>query len=1078
MDDRAKRLASRLSGLAGQRAAWLAAARAAALLAVLAASLLVYHLADLAFVLHPSIRLWLRAAIPAAFVAGAAWALAALLRKSRASGTAVWLESRHGVLRQDVSTVVQCAGRAEYSQELLGSLAGQALDRLDGLRPIDGPRAAAWRWMLAAAVPVLLLALMCLARPGEAKTSLGRLIRPWGEIGEWPIGEVTPGDVRIPAGEALEVAVGRRCRHSYVQIVPGPRIGMAPEAGHETGVLTARLPPARGDFRYRIFSGRRQSRAYRVSVYQPLALEEIGVRLFPPSYTGMSPVALDNQGSFEAVRGSRALITAKPSRDVQSAAALLGSGDVIAGAGGDGSVAFSLAVRGDERYRLMAVSPGGADTFVSSEYRIMALPDLPPQAELFGEEAPEALEEGAGLSVEGRASDDFGLSQVRISYLLHGRGGTGPRIGTSGLVADTSVAFAWDPSGLGLLPGDSLVYWLEAVDNDAVSGPKTGRSRARIIRMPSLADIYRMDAGRDSALAAEVAGLQPEQTELREQMQRLSQAIKESRRIGWQEQAAMERALADQQELLDRLERAADQALENLRPQGRRVEIDAETASKLRELHQLFDQVATEEMRRAMERLSRALEGMDRQEVAKALENMKLSSEELKQKLDQAIAALRELQQQRQMDRMREDLDRLVSEQKELREASAADDGKDDADRLARRQELAARDLEALADRAGQLGEQMGPASEAGEALKRSSEGIKAKGTPSKMSRAGQKLSEGNRQDARDLQQQALEDMAELSHGLESASSSMASARSRARSQALRQRAREVLSLSQQQEDLNRLLSQGGDQNNLAERQLALSKAGARLQNQMGGRQGMLIPPQAAGSLARALQAMERMGQEIMGGRMGQSRQQGQEAVAALNQAAASMLEASSRGGGSQGGGDMMQDMEGLSGQQAEINQQTLGLMPSAGGQEALSQEARSQMTRLAAQQEAVRQGLEEFNRKYADRRDRTDRLDDLAEEMRQAAEDLRRQQVGERTRERQESILNRLLQAQRSLRDQEYSQQRKADPGKLSGRAGAGQHQEPGKIPPPPPEREWRKEPYPLEYQEVIERYFRSLGW
>lgn len=1078
MDDRAQRLISRLSGLAGQRAAWLAAARSAVAVAWLAGSFLAYHLADLALALPPEARLCLRAAIPAAFAAGCAWALFALWRKSPSTATAAWLESGHHVLRQDISTVVQCAGRSEYSQELLGSLAGQILERLDSLSPMDDLRRKTRLWLFTAAVPFFLLALTWLAWTGAVGTSLARLVRPFGVVGEWPAGEVAPGDARVPAGEALEVAVGRRCRHSYVQIVSGPRIVMAGGEGPGADVMTARLPPAVEDFRYRIFSGRRQSPAYGVSVYRPLALEEIGVKIEPPAYTGLAPAVFDNQGSFEAVRGSRATVTAKPSRLVASAAALLGSGGVVPGAGDAGGLEFFLNVRADEKYRLMAVSPGGADTFVSSEYRITALPDLPPQAELLGDEATEGLEDGAGLLVEGRASDDFGLSQVRIAYQLHGRGGIGPKIGAAGLGADTSVAIAWDPTSLGLLPGDSLVYWLEAVDNDAVSGPKTGRSRARVLRLPSLADIYRMEAGRDSALAAEVAGVQPEQTELREQLQRLSQAIKESRRVDWQQQAAMERAVADQQELLDRLERAADQALENMRPQGRRVEIDAETASKLRELQQLFDQVATDEMRRAMDRLSKALESMDRQEVAKALENMKLTSEELKQKLDQAIAALRELQQQRQLDMMREDLDRLVREQKEIKEASARDGGRDNADRLARRQEQAAKDLEALAERARQLGEQMGPASEAGEALKRSSEGIKAKGTPSKMSRAGQKLSEGNHQGARDLQQQALEDMADLSQGLESASSSMASARNRARAQALRQKAREVLSLSQQQEDLNRSMSQGGDQNDLAERQQALSRAGARLKNQMAGQQGMMIPPQAASSLARALLAMERLGQEIMGGRMGQSRQQGQEAVAALNQAAASMLEASSRGGGSQGGGDMMQDIEGLSGQQSEINQQILGLLPSAGGQEALSEEARSQMARLAAQQEAVRQGLEEFNRKYADRHDRTDRLDDLAAEMQQAAEDLRRQQVGEQTRERQERILNRLLQAQRSLRDQDLSQQRKADPGKLSGRAGAGRRQEPGKIPPPPPDREWRKEPYPLEYQEVIERYFRSLGW
>ncbi len=483
-------------------------------------------------------------------------------------------------------------------------------------------------------------------------------------------------------------------------------------------------------------------------------------------------------------------------------------------------------------------------------------------------------------------------------------------------------------------------------------------------------------------------------------------------------------------------------------------------------------------MRQAMERLSKALEKMDRQELARALENMELTSEDLKKRLDQAIAALKEMQQQQQLDRLRDGLDRLMGEQKEIREMTGALRNGEETDRLERRQQQAADDLEALAREARQLGENVGAQGEAGEKLKGAGESLMKQGTPQKMRQAGQRISQGARPAAMDLQRQALEEMAELAQGLESASSSMASARSRAMSQALRQKAREALSLSQQQEDLNRMLGQGGDPNDMAERQQSLSRAGARLQERSGGAQGLMIPPQAAGSLAKAARAMESCGQDIMGGRRGQSIAQGQEAVAALNQAAASLLEAASRSAGSQGGGDMMQELEGLSGQQSQINQQTLGLMPSTGGQEELSREARGQMARLAAEQQAVRQGLEEFDRKYADRRDRSDRLDDLIGEMEKAAEDLRRQRVDDRTRERQERILNRLLQAQRSLRDQDFSRQRKAETGKEPGGTEALRRNRPEGMPTPPADRDWRNEPYPAEYREIIERYFRSLGW
>lgn len=1034
-----------------------------------------YHLVDLLFRLPPEVRSGLGLVLISFFTVGVGSAIFFLFFGKKREAIAAWLEKGDRSLRQDLTTVVQCAGREGYSLELIFELAERCRKRIN-LVELEPKSRVIWWWM-ASALSIIVLLTTGLVWPRAVEISLIRLARPWGVVGDWSKLKVLPGDSRIPSDESLEVAIGSGEGPAYVLLDTGDKIVMSCAPGSGEEALSASLPPAKGDFRYRIFWRRLQSREYAVSVFKPLALEGISIRLTPPAYTGLSSVVLDNQGSFEAVLGTRALITAGPSQEVGMAAALLGSGDIVPANIDKQGIALELKVTGDQRYRLMAVSAGGADSFISAEYRITAQPDLPPQVELWDEELTDDIGENYNLSVEGRASDDFGLSQVRIGYLLNGQESTGPRIKPSGRVVDTSVVMEWDLSGLGLLPGDSMAYWLEAVDNDMVSGPKSGRSRSRWLRLPSLADIYQMTADRDSAVAAEVAGIQPEQTELREQIQRLSQAIKESRRIDWQQQAALEKAVADQQELLSRLEQAADKALESLRPEGRRVEIDAETASKIRELHQLFEQVATEEMRQAMERLSQALENMDRGEVTRALDNMKLTSEELKKRLDQAIAALKEMQQQRQLDKMREDLRRLVKEQQEIKEATGRELETEEAAGLARRQEQAAKDLEALADRARQLGEQMDSPTEAAEALKRSAEGIRQKGTPSKMSRAGQKINEGNRQGARDLQQQALEDMAELSQGMDKASSSMSMARSRARAQALRQRAREALSLSQQQEDLNRQIGSGGDQNELAQRQQSLARATSRLQSQSGD-QLKIIPPQAAGSLSRALQAMGRSGQEIMGGRLGQSQQQGQEAVAALNQAAAAMLEAASRSGGSQGSGDMMQDLEGLSSQQSEINQKTLGLMPSAGGQEALSQEIRSQMARLAAQQEAVRQGLQEFERKYADRRDRTGRLDDLAAEMQQAAEDLRQQRADESTRQRQERILNRLLQAQRSLRDQDHSQQRKAEPGKISGQRDEGRRPTTEGIPPPPPDKAWRKEPYPLEYKEIIERYFRSLGW
>ena len=1067
-----KRLLGRLEGSRRRRRAYLILAAAIGLAAAL---FVLYHISDLLLTLHPHLRVFLGRLFLVILASGPGYALAVLIRPVSMARTAKWLEKLHPELKQEVTTVIQCSEYDLYSAELLAELARGCLARLGGrdLIPDAGRRKLRFLWPL---LPTMILIFSWSLWPGEWGLSLKRLLHPWGEHGDWSGIKIFPGDARIAQGEELLIAIENSRERAWAIFDSdsiAPRTIPLTKSGQG---LSARLPRAQGSYQYRILLGRRQSRRYSVLVYRPLLLQDIKLIIEPPAYTGIKPLHLANQASFEAPAYSRITVSAQANMEVERARVVFSKTKERRGEVDGDRINFSFVVRQDESYRLEAMAENLSDTFISAEYRISCLPDQPPQIDFVDEERQESFVSDMVLPVSGRARDDYGLSKIGIGYVLQGRERFRPMARPGGVV-DTVFDLQWSLADLGLLPGDSLVYWLEAWDNDAVRGPKSGKSQRRRIWIPSLAEMYQDMARRDSAAAAELSQLQPKQSEIREQLQRISQAIKQNRRLDWQQQAAMEQALKEQEALLSRLEQAAEQALKGLRPQGRQLRLDAETASKLRELQELFEQTATQEMRQAMEQLQRALEKMDRQEVARALENMNLTTEELKRRLDQAIAALKEMQQQRQLEGLRENIDKLLKEQRDIKNRTVSAD-KEELERLAKRQELAAKDLEALAEQAKQLGQRLESSPQAGEKLQRAAESLQKKNTGSMMRKAGQRIAQGQRAEAQELQEQALKDMESLSQAADEAKNSMGQARSRALAKAMRQKAREILSLSQQQEDLNRMMADNGNGNDLAENQQTLVRAGARLQSEIGRELGPMLPPQAMGNLAQALKNMNQSSQDIMGGRNPQAMAQGQQALAALNQAAAALMEASSRAGSQGGGGDMMQELEGLSGQQAAINQQTLGLMPTSGMEpEQLTAEMKSQMARLAAEQEAVRLGLEEFNLKYQDRRDRVQRLDDLVEEMKKVAEDLQQNRVSRQTAERQERILNRLLEAQRSLRDQDFSPERKAESGRYQGQVQTPRRTGVGALP-APADRSWRQEPYPLEYQEIIERYFRSLGW
>jgi hypothetical protein len=124
---------------------------------------------------------------------------------------------------------------------------------------------------------------------------------------------------------------------------------------------------------------------------------------------------------------------------------------------------------------------------------------------------------------------------------------------------------------------------------------------------------------------------------------------------------------------------------------------------------------------------------------------------------------------------------------------------------------------------------------------------------------------------------------------------------------------------------------------------------------------------------------------------------------------------------------EFMKRLQQMSGSQQGINQETLML----GKQGQKSMEQQAAMARLAAEQSALRKSLQQLQQEFGNRSDILGRLDQVAEEMEDVVKDLQRRQVQPRTLDRQKRILSRLLDAQRSIREREYSRKRESRSGK-----------------------------------------------
>ncbi|HSD18965.1 MAG TPA: hypothetical protein VLC54_02930, partial [Anaeromyxobacter sp.] len=187
---------------------------------------------------------------------------------------------------------------------------------------------------------------------------------------------------------------------------------------------------------------------------------------------------------------------------------------------GNGTVArrYALTVTGTRDLRgRMLVMDGGSYRFRYLDGKkviaegppipIVVEPDAFPQVRITAPERELEVDADSRVGIEWQAEDDVGLSEVA---LVVKPGGAEERRRVlrkqQGLRRDGGV-HDLDLAAEKLREGDRLVYWIEAVDTDTVSGPKTSRSETHTLKIYSEAEHRRQVLENARAVFEELVGL-------------------------------------------------------------------------------------------------------------------------------------------------------------------------------------------------------------------------------------------------------------------------------------------------------------------------------------------------------------------------------------------------------------------------------------------------------------------------------------------------------------------------------------------------------------------------------------------
>lgn len=1057
-------------------------------------------LADQAFVLSQASRGVISLAALASFLTVLSiYTVKKLLERSNLVSTAERVEAHFPQLKARLISTVQLwdtrkDSREGYSTDLIeatGQDAAEILGQLDLSTILN--RSFLIRSYRALACSITATLIYALLFPASFYYSQLRLTHPSSSYGSYI--SVKPGTRRLVRGLNLEVDAAIWGRQPLRAHLLTQEKGTEPVRarlkrsgpGHFAGTVFG----ANESFAYRVVARGVQSPNYHISVLDRPAVVGLKMKYIYPAYTKLPPTLLDEGvGDISGLVGTKVVLSGRSNVPLSYASMVMDDSAVVsARLTEEKGFQISSEIKRDGSYHILIRDPDGNENEDPIHYRISAIDDEYPTVTI--------VEPGRDMNLPGdmilrlviSAADDFGLTRFRLVSKKGEQEKKTTITNLRGGKSEAEVSFDWDLSDAGLLPGDVVSYHVEVFDNDTYFGPKKSSSETFRVRFPTLEEIYTEVSQEQDLAAREIEGIMPEQRRLKERLEELRKELAEQRSLSWEEKQSVEEVMERQKKLAEKVEevsKALDGVLERMESS---LVIDQEIFAKMERISELLSEVQTEEMRRAMENMREAMKKLDPEEIKKAMSELLMNQEELNRRLERTLNILERLKQEQEMKRLAEKASEIEKQHKVLSEETEKGG---DMERLAKEEEGLSKEVEEVKEDMEGLAEELNQSDpEVSKALEELSQNLANQDVPNQMRQASQMLSGGSRESATAKQKEIQKHLSSLSEGLKNAQSQMMASRTEETDEAMKCAQSDLLDLSDAQEELNEMVAtlESSTQSSplvTAQSQQALKEGVKRVAEKLSeaAQKSFFLTGALGRQLGAAIRNMESSEDALESGDMSSAKKAGHGAVTAMNNAVKELMKSrqSLRSCSSPGGlSQALEKLCGMCSQQMGINQgvQSAFALNQEGGE--LSLQARAQIARLAAEQRMISEQLSEIARGLAEQEQLLGDLGALAKETEETAKSLERQDLSRKLIERQERILSRLLDAQRSLRKRDYSPRRKAEVGQdMPWVKGVSA------LPPDLGEKEKMaqkdllkalKEAYPKEYEKLIRAYFKSLA-
>ena len=812
-------------------------------------------------------------------------------------------------------------------------------------------------------------------------------------------------------------------------------------AGGGSGAFSYTFEKIQDTATIRLYAAGFYSGSHTIDVLLRPELISIQTRLNFPRYLGMSPQTLGNSGNLEVPEGTRIDWTLHASGAEK---ALITFGDGVQNqmkSIENQSFTFGKNFFNNDGYGIVLVNDH-AESRDRMDYRVTVIKDALPQIQV--RQARDSVL-FKSIYIGGEISDDHGLTSLQLNWQVVRKGRSEKTFSSTPVTINTSLQsqefmVPWRLDSLNLQPDDRLQYFLEVRDNDGVNGSKSTRTAMFEFNVPGMAELKEQLRKQERETSQEMSENVEKAKSLNESIEEAQRKLRGKQMLDWQDKAMIEEILRQKQEMEKALE-TMQKENEQLNEQRKAFdEQDERIREKTEQLQKLMEEVLDEETKKLFQELEKLLkENAGADQMQKMLDKIRRNEINVEKELDRIRELFNQLKLEARIDESINRLDQTIKDQESLMQKTAEQEkqkGQDDPAGLAEEQEDIRKDLEEEKNSMEEIRELQKEAGEDDKDLPGDEEFDKA---GQEMKESQESLKKGDEKKSGEAQKKAVQQMKQMKNNLQNMQQSMEMEMDEQNLESLRQILHGMLKLSFDQEqtmkDFQSVNTSDPAYLTLGQHQLKLQDDAKVLEDSLLalGKKDPFMGSIVIREIGELNHHLDRSSENIRERRRQIAASEMQLSMTSMNNLALmlndhfqQMMEMMSKGG--KGKSKKKSGKPSLSEMQKQLNQQIEQVKQGGKSGKELSEE----LARMAAEQERIRKALQNLQEKLQDQNGPGQKPGgDLPGKMEQTELDLVNKRITEQTIRRQKEILTRLLEAEKSMREKEFDEERKGEAAK-----------------------------------------------